>query len=214
MNEAHPSMLALDLAALGGSDPVVERHVASCQECRARVQASAPSPEPVPVWVTAAPRPAPWSLRWLVPALVAAVAAVVVVTRSEPPSSTRAKGQPSFALYVERGGVVRLWDGQQPVFAGDRLQLKVAASGFDSLQVGVAASDGGWRVVYQGAVDPAAETVLPESWVVDEADPSLRLGFLLCDGGCPEGEVARAATAAPRDARRWWSEFTMTRSSR
>lgn len=218
MSQAHPSMLTLDLAALGRLDPAVQRHLQGCMRCRSMVDASSPTGEPVPEWVhDARPARRPSSFRWLAPVLLAAMAVVgLMVPQFQGPvhEETRAKGQPSFALYLERAGTVQLWDGQQPIVTGDRLQLKVAAAGFDALQVGVAGADGAWRVLYEGAVSPSAETMVPESWLVDDEDLTLTLGFLLCEGGCPANEVAFAAKRTPRDAHQWWSEFTLIRSSR
>ncbi len=219
MNAQHPSSIALDLLALGHEDTTVRAHAAQCERCRAHLAEAAPGQGPVPAWVsTAAPTKRP---RWRLAAIggFATAAVALVVTQqhlmTDPPGrfETRAKGQPSFALYLERAGTLTLWDGKAPVATGDRLQLKVAAAGFDYLQVGVSTADGGWHSVFHGAVKPESETIVPESWVVDDADPVLHLGFLLCDGRCDATALPAAAQQAPRDSHQWWSEFTLRRST-
>ena len=214
MTAPHPSSLSLDLAALGVfENESVRAHVADCAQCASFMQASAPTRAPAPAWVVRAPRRSGWRLAWWAPVVALAASVTVFVASHLEPTQTRPKGQPSFAFYVERGGAVQLWDGQAPVQAGDRLQLKVAASGFDFLRVGLETPDGGWQSLFEGAVNARAETVLPVSWVVDDVDPRVHLGVLLCDGACAPSELPPAARTMPRDGRRWWSDFTMRRSA-
>jgi len=210
----HPSSLALDLLALGQGGPDVAAHVASCDSCRDQVRASAPLPSgPVPAWVQ---RPPPRRLGWVLPVLVAAAAGLVgVVTypprhRVAPAASTRPKGFPAFAVYVEHGGRVRLWDGRSTVSAGDQLQLKVSAAGFDRLVVG-ALDQGTWSPLFEGPVSTAGETTLPLSFRVDADGETVQLGLLWCDHPCPVSDLPAAAKVAPRDAHRWWTFVALRR---
>ncbi len=212
MTAPHPSVLALDLAALKGPDATLQRHLETCASCRAHVTAASPSTEPVPTWAQTAAG-SRWRLRlpWLSAAAAVVASLVFFVTLRQPEETTRSKGHPSFALYIERGHKVHLWDGRSPVHTDDRLQLKVAAAGFSYLVVGLDTPQG-WRSVYEGEVDPNAATPLPNSWRVDEKDPVVHLGFLLCHGACKPAELEAAAVERPRTSQRWWSDFSLQRS--
>jgi hypothetical protein len=202
--------MSLDLLALGHGSEADTAHVAGCEVCRQHVARSQPTREPLPAWA----HPRPWWSRWapggvgLV--LAAAVALVLLRAPGEPPlePQTRAKGQPSFALYVEDGGRVHLWNGVEALPPGARLQAKVNGAGFTRVLVGVETT-AGWSTLYEGALAAHGETTLPSSWRVDDHDPALKLGFLLCDGPCAAGELAAEARAATRDGHRWWAPFSM-----
>lgn len=210
----HPSAFALDVAALGTPGPELAEHLAACARCRAHLASSAPSEAAVPAWVHETRKP--WWSRlapWPVLGAVAASVFVALVFRAPAPSDdspdvTRAKGLPSFAIYVEHQGAVRLWDGHAPLSAGDRLQLKVAPAEFGRLVVGVETTEG-WALLFEGAVKAHGETVLPESWLVDAKDRQQRLGLLLCAGACGAQDLSGAARAKVRDASRWWTEFRL-----
>lgn len=213
MNQ-HPSALALDLIALGNeASPEIVAHLRGCTQCEAHVAASRPLSGPVPSWATQA-RPGlrwPWVGGGLLAAAILALTVISSRTRELPnPVFTRAKGQPSVAVYVEHRGEVRLWDGRSPVAAGDRLQLKVAGAGFKHLAVGVEEGDG-WSTAFTGPVSATGETTLPQSFRVEADTTRLRLGLLLCDEECPADGLTSAARDTPRDAHRWWTAFDLSR---
>jgi hypothetical protein len=139
------------------------------------------------------------------------VVLVVTARHTERTEMTTAKGFPSFAVWVDRGGRVQLWDGRAPFMAGDRIQLRVAAAGFRHLVVGL--EEGGtWSVLYDGPVAPRGESDLPVSFRVDEQPGPMRLGLLLCAEGCGRPDLPRAAAQSPRDAERWWTDFNLRRT--
>jgi hypothetical protein len=208
---SHPSGLALDRVALGIGDHADVSHVADCAQCQAHVARSRPVDEPLPSWAVA---PRWW--RRAVPGLLALatvfgalvwVAGPTATSSAEP--SVRVKGLPSLALYVAGPGAPRLWNGSDPVSVGSRLQARINGAGFTSLVVGLERA-GGWSVLYEGALVPDGETMLPTSWLVDEADASLHLGFLLCASRCGAVDLPRPGLAGPRDEARWWSDFTLS----
>ena len=210
---SHPSSYALDLLALGHADRPTREHLASCATCRAQVDASKPIDGPVPGWV---PRTGRRAFTWTRPlfamaVLSAAVVLVVTARHSERQTeTTTAKGFPSFAVWVDRGGRVQLWDGRAPFVPGDRLQLRVAAAGFRHLVVGL--EEGGtWSTLFDGPVSPKGESDLPVSFRVDERTGPMRLGLLLCARRCEHPDLSSSAAQAPRDAERWWTDFELRR---
>ena len=205
----HPSSLDLDFVALGAGRAEVALHVESCPACQAHVAQSKPTLEAAPAWAHPVRRPL-WLRGGGLGFAVAAAAVLTLVVRPPPDEPlTRPKGQPSFAVWLIRGDSSSLWDGRSPLAPGDRLQLRLAGAGFTQVVVGVE-QEGRWAPLYEGAVNPHGETQLPQSWLVDDRDPSMRLGVLLCDGLCPGDALAGIALERPRSATRWWSEFSFT----
>jgi len=204
----HPSSLDLDFVALGSGRAEVVAHVDSCERCQTHVAQSTPTLEVAPAWAQVAPRPR-FGLSWgLGLAFATAMALLVVFVRPMPNEpSTRAKGQPSFAVWVVRPEATTLWDGRSPLRSGDRLQLRLASAGFTQLVVGVE-QGGHWEQLFEGPVNAEGETQLPQSWLVDDHDAVMRLGVLLCDGPCGEVPLLQVAREKPRAAARWWSEFS------
>ena len=210
----HPSSFQLDLMSLQRATGSTAEHVGSCKQCQAYVEAYRPELV-VPGWVTKPRPPRRWyALSSVVAALAISFALIfVVVTSGAPPAEqTRVKSLPSFALYVEHGASVQVWDGHSTVEAGDRLQLKVAPMGFRYLAV-ASSGEAGWSHLYEAAVPPAGEFTLPQSFQVDDRDDSIGLGVLLCDAPCGLDDLVAAQRTSRRDAHRWFSQFTLIRKT-
>jgi hypothetical protein len=172
---AHPSSLQLDALSLGAGEASTAAHVKECARCAAhlsRVEQNLP----VPSWVgelgssqRGRLRRRFWLYRWSLVAVVV-VAGGAALVRLKPRTAEQldpgAKGTPSIAVYIKRGGAVSLWDGQAPVQPGDAVQLKVAAEGYSRVTVS-AVQEGMLTQLYAGPA--AGETLLPRSWTVDDA---------------------------------------------
>jgi len=167
--EEHPSRLELDRAWLGAGSPETTAHLGRCERCSAWV-ARLEQPVAVPGWVSeiGAPRRRSWlsAGTGLVAAGALSVLLLVPWGQMQVGPSTQAKGTPAVALYVQRDGVVALWDGQQPVAPGDSLRLKVVPEGLRFVVVAAATGSGTPLVLFQGEVR-GDEELLPESWRVD-----------------------------------------------
>jgi hypothetical protein len=186
----HPSHYAIDRAALGAPvDAAFSAHVSRCSRCAGLLAARRRAADVEP-WV-AAMRVRPPSRRsgaaamlkrlgWaLLPAIgavavgVAAVSLPAVRDGFDASDATRAKGTPQVAVYVKRAGVVAPWDGRSPVRPGDRLRLGVRADGFAHVSVASVPSPlGAPAVLYDGALAPRGETLLPLSFRVDDRGAS------------------------------------------
>lgn len=212
----HPSHYALDRAVLGSpDDPEVVRHVARCARC-ARAMADRRAAPDAPPWLGAVEvraeraRP-PWWRRWRaflpVPALaaLALVLAVAGVGRAPAPPSgaIRAKGSPVLTLYVKRGQVVSPWDGRRPLRPGDRLRLTVRGAGFGHVSVAAVAGAEEPVVLYEGPVEPDAETALPLSFRVEGGGEEDVLSVILARRPVLASE--HAAAAGRVEARDTWS---------
>ncbi len=207
----HPSRFALDLVALGQPSVEVASHIAACEQCQAHVTEAMPATGAVPSWAHQSRR---FTWAWPLFATLCAAGLAMVVNfemTDKTTEITRAKGHPSIAVYIEHQGQVRLWDGRSTVSAGDRLQLKVAAAGFNHLAVGVADEGSDWKTAFKGPVSSTGETILPRSFQVDPDTTTLHLGLLLCDSACADEGIADATQSTPRDTHRWWTSFVLTR---
>jgi hypothetical protein len=186
----HPSNYAIDRAALGAAvDATFSAHVSGCARC-AGLLAARRRPADVEPWVATVrvrPRsrrsPAAAMLKRLRWALLPAIGAVAVgVAAISLPAfrdglaasdATRAKGTPQVAVYVKRAEVVAPWDGRSPVRPGDRLRIGVRADGFAHVSVAsVPSPSGAPAVLYDGALAPRGETLLPLSFRVDDRGAS------------------------------------------
>jgi hypothetical protein len=195
---SHPSFLDLDRLALGEASPDVRAHAARCAACAAHVERMRAAP-PLPEWARAVALPRTprgagrFRLRWLsglVAAGAAAAAAVVFVVPAEKALYVAPKGMPSVALYVLRDDRAALWNGTDPLRAGDRIRLKVAPEGYGWLAVSAMTPGGSRGLLHQARIDPGAEYLLPESWRLDAAPGPERLHIAL---DVQEVDPARAA---------------------
>ena len=199
----HPSHYALDRAALGAAGAEVATHVERCARC-ARVVAARREAPASPAWVGAvhvgeAARRSWWrgrrGWRWLVPIPALAAAGVLVMVTSRDvlvdAGEMRAKGGPSVTVHVKRGVAVAVWDGHTPLRTGDRLRLTVRASGFRRVSVASVGVPGAEPVMlYEGALEPGAETALPLSFRMDDGGRREVLSVILSRRPVPPSEHA------------------------
>jgi hypothetical protein len=205
MSEAdrHPSFLQLDRIALGADAPEWSSHVSACPRCSAYVNRQR-QPVNAPEW-TRIPRLRILPFRWL-PSLAAAGAvaslalALFAVRASAPP--TDAKGAPSVAVYVQRGDTIALWDGQQPLAPGDRLQLEIRPEGMPAVAVALRTPAGEWEPLYQGRLT-APTGRIPESWRLDATPGPETLGIALSHEPLSPGELIDVLDRGTRDVRVW-----------
>ena len=217
--ENHPSYLALDRASLGEPSPELASHLASCERCREHVAALA---EPPPASGFAhvqrrveAERRSKLrsSFMLLVPAAAAAGTLLFVGLRPQPalPVGPLAelpyvgtKGFTSVWIYVKHGSNTELWDGKRPLFAGDRLRLKVDPGRFRHVAVYSVKGPDTPTLLYAGSVSPAESTTLPEAWEVDAEPGAERLVVAFSDEALEpawpdwlQGKASRGVTVLP-----------------
>jgi hypothetical protein len=204
---AHPSFLRLDKLALGLEDKECSAHLASCDQCRAH-QGRLEQPVAVPRSV----RELAAKQRPLWPRLVFLAGAVAAVALVVGPRGTRemvtSKGNPSVAVYVKRGERVSLWDGQQPLRAGDSVQLKVQPAGFSLVTVGsVEGSD--VREIYRAKAAGDSAVLLGQAFTLDgaAADEQLLIVF-----SRDPVDLRAAREKLPRDGRLWTTLLNLTDS--
>ncbi|MFZ5442215.1 MAG: anti-sigma factor family protein [Myxococcota bacterium] len=191
---SHPSFFALDAYGVDPRAGDVEAHVKACPQCQAHVAAvRMPAPFPPALADLKAPPPrAPW---WRVVALGFATAAVLltvgVLSTREPPSAFTAKGAPSVALWLNRGGKVVAWTGQ-PVVAGDAVRIEVAPAGLTHVTV---VDEHTRQVLYEAEVPDGAPTFTP-AWAFDGQSPSESLRVVLSRGPV-SAEALSSETCAP-----------------
>lgn len=181
LEEDHPSFLALDRAALGGTSPGLNQHLDGCAQCRGYVESLGEPPMAsglVDVRRTLEQRRKTMSWLWaLVPAVAAACGLVLIVRHPQPdlphappPPYVAAKGFLSVWIYVKHGANTELWDGKKPLFVGDQLRLKVDPGRFRRVEVYSVKPPGAPTLLYAGSVVPGQSATLPEAWEVD-AEP-------------------------------------------
>jgi hypothetical protein len=172
--ENHPSYLALDRASLGEPSPELATHLASCERCREHVAALAEPPPAsgfvrIQQRVEAERRSKQRSWLMLLPA-AAVVALLFIAIRPQPdlPAGPRGeqpyvgtKGFTSVWIYVKHGPNTELWDGKRPLFAGDRLRLKLDPGRFRHVAVYSVKGPEAPALLYAGNVTPAESTTLP-----------------------------------------------------
>ena len=184
---AHPSYLALDRFSLGSAASEVVQHLESCAECRAYVASLTDAPPASGIVAVKADieRQRRSRLRawWTASSVLAAAACLLLVFGRFPqppiaivkdpaalqgaPNYVGAKGLLSVWIYVKRGPTTQLWDGKEPVFAGDRLRIKVDPAGYDRVEVYSLQEPEAPALLYAGAVSPGHDTALPEAWEID-----------------------------------------------
>ena len=205
MSEAdrHPSFLQLDRIALGEDAPDWSLHLSNCAPCSAYLDRQR-QPVKAPEW-TRVPRPRILPFRWL-PSLVAAGAlgavglALVAIRASTP--VTAAKGTPSVAVYVQRGDAIALWDGEQPLAPGDRLQLEIRPEGMPAVAVALRTPAGAWERLYQGRLTGVTGRI-PESWRLDAAPGPETLGIALSRQPLSSAELVDVLDRGTRDVHVW-----------
>jgi hypothetical protein len=186
---SHPSYLALDRAALGAPSAELASHIESCPECRAHVEAvTEPAPGSGIVTVRqridAERRSKLRSAVALLPLLAAAAGVSFVLMRPQPdlPAGPResepyigTKGFSSVWIYVKHGANSELWDGKRPLFAGDRLRLKLDPGQFRYVAVYSIKKPSEPALLYSGSVEPGQSVTLPDAWEVDAEPGAERL---------------------------------------
>jgi hypothetical protein len=194
--ENHPSYLALDRASLGEPSPDLATHLETCAECRDYIAALAEPPPasgfvPIQERVEAERRSKLRTWFMLVPAAAAAACALLFIAvrpqpdlPAGPPEEAPyvgTKGFTSVWIYVKHGPNTELWDGKRPLFAGDRLRLKLDPGRFRHVAVYSVKGPGAPTLLYAGSVTPAESTTLPEAWEVDGEPGAERLVVAFSD---------------------------------
>jgi hypothetical protein len=218
----HPSFLALDRLALGTTTPELATHLETCASCAAYVADAAPSVSPVPAWARdGKPRPTSWLTPFRSFGLAAAVASLAVVvgvgvnlskTRGRDAESyVGTKGAPGAWLFLKRGDEVHVWNGKEPVVAGDLLRFKVQGAGFAHVSVFAAVPEPpGYARLYDGALAGAQALSLPSAWEVDARGGDETLLVVLGDSAVAPGDVP-ALAARGDDAQHWLRRFVLAK---
>lgn len=202
MNTSHPSFLALDLHATGQPDPAVEVHVAQCDRCRGHLGRLG-LPVAVPAWVTAPPaarRPAWYRPLAAVLGLAAASVALGVISlRLDDDAKVTAKGAPAVRVHVKRGSETWVWNGVQPLRAGDALQVEVAPSRLKHLALANRVGPGPFAVLHRAELSADAPVMTPLSWTIDADPRTEELLVVVSAAPVPESELATLAAAPSSD---------------
>jgi len=189
----HPSFLALDRAHLGRPAPEVAAHLAECDACRLYLGSLAepdflPSLTEIQRTLARPRRRFSWSWLLAPASLAAAAGCVFLFVAHRDLNAPRAqdayvgaKGFRSVWIYVRRGTETVLWDGKQPVAAGDRVRLKIDAGSYHRVEVySLSASQIPTRV-YQSAISPGQNLTLPEAWEIDDSPEAEQLFVVFSD---------------------------------
>jgi hypothetical protein len=214
-SSAHPSFLELDRQCLGLSvDASTAAHVAACARCGQYIASYRPATD-APAWLSAKatrsaserPKRTPHASRarlvWAGSfALVAAVCLAVYWPARREGAYDGVKGGPSVALFVQRAGLVGLWDGA-PLRAGDRIRLQVMPDEFDFVSVfGLPVGGAAPQRLYTGPLTPRASALLPKAWQLDAAPGPEQLVVLLSHAELSDQAVKALLRA--RDPREVW----------
>jgi hypothetical protein len=218
---AHPSLLQLDRASVGAGDAGTADHLRACARCSAHV-GRVQQELPIPAWVRelgASRRGAAGKDWWLHPRSL--LGAVVLLGAAglflwKIPSridqwEAGAKGMPSVAVYVKRGGAVSLWDGVAPLQVGDAVQLKVAVEGYSRVTV-AAVQDGTLTQLY--AAPASGEGLLPRSWTVDDAPGPEILLVAFSRAPLTEAGQQEALATLPRTREIWATRLQFAKKER
>jgi len=188
----HPSCLALDRASLGEASAEVLAHLEACASCRAYVASLADGAlsadfSEVHRRIVQSRAKRVRALGVIFPLAAAACGLLFFglphksVSTSERSAYVGSKGFPSVWIYVKHGGETALWDGKKPVFAGDRLRLKVDPGRFRRVAVYSVKAGDGPELLYESDVIPGQSTTLSDAWEVDEKPGAERLLVALSD---------------------------------
>jgi len=186
----HPSFLALDRAHLGLNESAVTVHLDRCEACRQYLEALR-TPPLLPSFLSQPEfERRRFRGRQLLGAasLVAAACGVFLFVQHGKDAATRAdeayvgeKGFRSVWIYVRRGAETQLWDGKQPVVAGDRIRLKVDAGSFHRVEVYSANDPHDPTRLYEGTLSPGQTVTLPEAWEIDDSPAPEQLFVVFSD---------------------------------
>jgi hypothetical protein len=208
----HPSFLQLDRLASGIADTAVAAHARHCPECTAHL-GRCEQPVAIPAWVRELPaprKPGFWR-RWAaLGVLVTASLLIAVLPRSH--EEVTAKGTPAVAVYFRRGERVALWDGVQPLQAGDAVQLKVQTSGYSRVTVGSIES-GKVQTLYEGAAQADAATLLPQAFTLDDGTRDEALLVVFSRQPLSAEELRAARESLQRDGRLWTTVLDLTKKA-
>ncbi len=212
----HPSFFSLDVMALDSTD-VSDNHISTCAQCQNYI-AKVQSDGEVPRWVedlASIPgkvgkdilanhhsdrrQPLPWSraIRFALCGGVALALLLVMVGKTD--TSTRGqmvakKGDFFVSVYIKRGLSVRLWDGVELIYPGDKIRLQLGGtSDYRHVAVFTETSESGQithKKLFGMEVNPEqATTALPVAWEVDADSESEVLQVVL--GYSPIAEDVR-----------------------
>lgn len=205
---SHPSFFALDAYGVDPRPGDVEVHLRSCQQCQAHVAAvRVPAPFPAALeGLKVASARRPW---WRGLALGFATAVVLLtvgpLVTQEPPATT-AKGSPSAALWLNRGGKVIAWSGQD-IVAGDAVRIEVAPAGLTHVTV---FDEHAGLVLYEAQVPDGAPTLTP-AWAFDGQSASESIRVVLSRG--PVSLDALSSPLCATDAELHCTRFTLHREA-
>jgi hypothetical protein len=202
----HPSFLALDRVHLGDATAEVTAHVAECPHCRGYLDTL--SSTTVPNFTTlqtrlAVQRRAQVSWWWgsSAAALAAAACFLLILQNRQPPAVATdgpapandlrttpndttylgSKGFRSVWVYVKHGAETRLWDGKQPVVAGDQVRLKLDPGAYHRVEVYSLSDPTAPSLLFAGALTPGQILTLPEAWEIDDSSTAEQLYVVFSD---------------------------------
>ncbi|MEO8903736.1 MAG: hypothetical protein ABI488_15650 [Polyangiaceae bacterium] len=214
----HPSFLALDRAHLGHPTAETTTHLRGCDACRGYLAALS---EPVSTAgfvviereLAARAAKRRFSLAWVFgPASLAAVAcAALLFMAHRQPNAGRgdeeyvgAKGFCSVWIYVKRGTETQLWDGKQPLAAGDRVRLKLDPGSYHRVALYSLSDPVHPALLYSGALSPGHTLTLPDAWEIDDSKTAEQLYVVFSDAPVEpawedwrHGRVARGVAVLP-----------------
>ena len=188
----HPSFLALDRAHLGHAGPDLSAHLESCEQCRGYLESlstlgSASGFVAVQRAIERRPR---FSLAWVFgPASLAVAACCLFLFVSHRDGSVEpglgsyvgAKGFRSVWIYVKHGTETLLWDGKQPLSAGDRVRLKIDPGSYHRVAVYSLSDPQSPSLLFEGALSPGENLTLPEAWEIDGSPKAEQLFVVFSD---------------------------------
>lgn len=211
----HPSAIRLDAHAAGDEDAGVSSHLATCEACRAYVEALARGAEAFRAregaeaerFVAAlaareparapAPRGRLLRLSFVAAPALAAAAALLLLLRPPAPGpadpvppvpTIRFKGDLQVGIVRDRAGEQVRLTSEVPIRAGDRLRVEVAVDDARPIVAGVLGKDGSWLVLLAPSLLEAGTHYSEQAARIDEAPSE---GWILA--GEPDA-VERART--------------------